>query len=102
MKKQPTPGELWPIEKMENNGDVTFKSFPPIKQKETDFDQFVLPVLPLEAILKDAVKRKAKYSVQFIDYSIDTWTAAVELTQNRMDKLLDDNSIRKFRIEYEN
>lgn len=58
-------------------------------------------VLSLEEILKDAVRRKATYSVQYADYDLNTWTAPVELTQNRMDKLLDDGSIRKVRLELE-
>ena len=64
------------------------------------------PVLPavrlsMEEILRDAVRRKATYSVQYADYDLKTWTAPVELTQNRMDKLLDDGSIRKVRLELE-
>ena len=55
----------------------------------------------MEDILRDAVKRKATYQVQFADYDLNTWTVPVELTQNRMDKLLDDCSIRKVRLELE-
>ena len=62
----------------------------------------VLPtVLSLEEILKDAVRRQATYQVQFSDYDLDTWTAPCQLTENRMDKLLDDASIRKVRLELE-
>ena len=63
----------------------------------------VLPAvrLSMEEILRDAVRRKATYSVQYADYDLNTWTAPVELTQNRMDKLLDDGSIRKVRLELE-
>jgi len=57
--------------------------------------------LSMEAILRDAVRRKATYQVQYADYDLNTWTAPVELTQNRMDKLLDDGSIRKVRLELE-
>jgi len=57
--------------------------------------------LSMEEILRDAVRRKATYSVQYADYDLKTWTAPVELTQNRMDKLLDDGSIRKVRLELE-
>src|SRR5690606_5439263 len=57
--------------------------------------------LSMEEILRDAVRRKATYSVQYADYDLNTWTAPVELTQNRMDKLLDDGSIRKVRLELE-
>jgi len=79
-------------------GNKTFK-----KTENGNCDKYSLaPVITLEEILRDAVKRKAKYAIQFADYSSDTWTVAVELTQNRMDKLLDDSSVRKFRIEYDN
>ena len=57
--------------------------------------------LSMEDILRDAVRRKATYQVQFADYDLNTWTIPVELTQNRMDKLLDDFSIRKVRLELE-
>lgn len=64
------------------------------------------PVLPavrlsMEEILKDAVRRQATYQIQFADYDLDTWTAPVQLTENRMEKLLDDGSIRKVRLELE-
>ena len=57
--------------------------------------------LSMEEILRDGVRRKATYSVQYADYDLNTWTTPVELTQNRMDKLLDDGSIRKVRLELE-
>lgn len=57
--------------------------------------------LSMEEILRDAVRREATYSVQYADYDLNTWTAPVDLTQNRMDKLLDDGSIRKVRLELE-
>ena len=63
----------------------------------------VLPAvrLSMEEILKDAVRRQATYQVQFVDYDLDTWTAPCQLTENRMEKLLDDGSIRKVRLELE-
>jgi len=57
--------------------------------------------LSMEEILRDAVIRGATYSVQYADYDFKTWTAPVELTQNRVDKLLNDGSIRKVRLELE-
>jgi hypothetical protein len=57
--------------------------------------------LSMEEILRDAVRRQATYSVQYADYDMNTWTAPCDLTQNRMDKLLDDGSIRKVRLELE-
>jgi len=57
--------------------------------------------LSMEEILKDAVRRQATYQVQFADYDLDTWTAPCQLTENRMEKLLDDGSIRKVRLELE-
>ena len=67
---------------------------------------FAKPVLPavrlsMEEILRDAVRREATYQVQFADYDLDTWTAPCQLTENRMEKLLDDGSIRKVRLELE-
>ena len=63
----------------------------------------VLPAvrLSMEEILKDAVRRQATYQVQFADYDLDIWTAPCQLTENRMEKLLDDGSIRKVRLELE-
>ena len=57
--------------------------------------------LSMEEILRDAVRRQATYQVQFADYDLDTWTAPCQLTENRMEKLLDDGSIRKVRLEME-
>ena len=57
--------------------------------------------LSMEEILRDAVIRGATYSVQYADYDFKTWTEPVELTQNIIDKLLDDGSIRKVRLELE-
>ena len=63
----------------------------------------VLPAvrLSMEEILRDAVRRQATYQVQFVDYDLYTWTAPCQLTENRMEKLLDDGSIRKVRLELE-
>jgi hypothetical protein len=58
-------------------------------------------VLSLEEILRDTVRRKATFQIQFADYDLDTWTTLSMLTQNKMDKLLDDGSIRKVRLELE-
>lgn len=62
-----------------------------------------LPVvrLSMEEILRDAVRRQATYQAQFADYDLDTWTAPCQLTENRMEKLLADGSIRKVRLELE-
>jgi hypothetical protein len=57
--------------------------------------------LSMEEILKDAVRRQATYQIQFADYGLDTWTAPCKLTENRMEKLLHDGSIRKVRLELE-
>lgn len=57
--------------------------------------------LSMEEILRDSVRRKATYQVQFADYDFNTWTVPVGLTQNRMDKILIDGSIRKIRLELE-
>lgn len=57
--------------------------------------------LSMEEILRDAVRRQATYQVQFADYDLDTWTAPCRISENRMEKLLDDGSIRKVRLELE-
>ena len=74
-----------------------------INDKASSFANPVLAEvwLSMEEILRDAVRKKATYSVQYADYDLNTWTAPVDLTQNRMDKLLDDGSIRKVRLELE-
>lgn len=53
--------------------------------------------LSMEEILRDAVRRQATYQVQFLD----TWTVPCLLTENRMEKLLNDGLIRKVRLELE-
>ena len=71
-------------------------------QKTANCGYTVLPTgLSLEEILRDAVRRQATYQVQFADYDLDTWTAPCQLTENRMEKLLNDGSIRKVRLELE-
>jgi len=55
----------------------------------------------MEGILNEAQRRKAKYSVQYADYSLDTWTVASDLLEHRKINLLADGSVRKVRIEYE-
>ena len=73
---------------------------------EAESPHFAKPMLPavrlsMEEILRDAVRRQATYQVQFADYDLHTWTAPCQLTENRMEKLLDDGSIRKVRLELE-
>jgi hypothetical protein len=58
-------------------------------------------ILPMEAILKDAVRREAQHQIQFVDYDLETWTVPCLLTENRMNYILNDGSIRKVRIEFE-
>ncbi len=55
----------------------------------------------MEEILNEAQRRKAKHSVQYSDYSLDTWTVANDLLEHRKNALLADGSVRKVRIEYE-
>lgn len=54
-----------------------------------------------EQILDEAARRKANIALQYEDYSLETWTVATKLLPHRKAYLLDDDSIRKFRIEYE-
>jgi hypothetical protein len=65
------------------------------------YEPMLPTVLSLEEILRDTVRRKATFQIQFADYDLDTWTTPSMLTQNKMDKLLDDGSIRKVRLELE-
>lgn len=55
----------------------------------------------MEEILNEAQRRKAKHSVQYADYGLDTWTVANDLLEHRKKALLADGSVRKVRIEYE-
>jgi hypothetical protein len=55
----------------------------------------------MEEILRDAVRRRASYQVQFAHFDLDTWTLPCQLTENRMKNLLDDTSVRKVRLELE-
>ena len=55
----------------------------------------------MEEILDEAQRRKAKHSVQYADYSLDTWTVPSDLLEHRKINLLNDSSVRKVRIEYE-
>ena len=58
--------------------------------------------LNMTEILNEAIRRQANYSVQYADYSLETWTVASKLNEGRADSLLADGSVRKIRIEYEN
>jgi len=57
--------------------------------------------LTLKKVLDDAEARGAKYSLQYADYSSDTWTVGIEMVGDRKNKILSDDSITKVRIEYE-
>lgn len=57
--------------------------------------------ISMEEILNEAQRRQAKHSVQYADYSLDTWTVANDLLEHRKNALLADGSVRKVRIEYE-
>ena len=85
----------WLFEKLDNE----------LKQKVEEIHRLLAEneavLLSMEEILRDAVRRKATYQVQFADYDLDTWTVPCQLTENRMEKLLDDGSIRKVRLELE-
>lgn len=57
--------------------------------------------LSMEEILRDALKREVKYSVQYADYDLDTWTFPSTLSNNRIEMMLTDGSVRKIRLEFE-
>ena len=67
--------------------------------KETPINDLEKP--SMEEILNEAQRRKAKHSVQYDGYSLDTWTVANDLLEHRKNALLNDSSVRKVRIEYE-
>jgi hypothetical protein len=57
--------------------------------------------LSMEEILRDAVRRRAAYQVQCVNFGLDTWTLPCQLTESRMKNLLNDSSVRKVRLELE-
>lgn len=57
--------------------------------------------LSMEEILGDAVRRRATYQVQFAHFDLDTWTLPCQLTENRMENLINDFTVRKVRLELE-
>jgi len=57
--------------------------------------------LSMEEILKEAVKKKAKYQIQYYDYNKDEWTIFYTLQEKDIEKLTSDNSIRKIRLEFD-
>jgi hypothetical protein len=73
---------------------------------ETVLEQLALTgvgyrAMDMEEILNEAQRRQAKHSVQYADYSLDTWTVASDLLEHRKTNLLADASVRKVKIEYE-
>jgi len=74
--------------------------------KDYETEQLAIPrvsncATSMEEILNEAQRRKAKHSVQYADYSLETWTIANDLLEHRKNALLSDGSVRKVRIEYE-
>ena len=70
-----------------------------VKQLSDNEGKICMPTM--EKILNEAQRRKSKHSVQYADYSLDTWTVASDLLEHRKINLLNDSSVRKVRIEYE-
>ena len=74
------------------------------KKDETPADTNNVPQivrLSMEEILRDAARRRATYQVQFAGYDLDTWTLPCQLTENRVENLINDYSVRKVRLELE-
>jgi len=74
--------------------------------KDYETEQLVIPrvsncATSMREILDEAQRRKVKHSVQYADYSLETWTVANDLLEHRKNALLADGSVRKVRIEYE-
>lgn len=69
--------------------------------KNITYEPVLATGLTNEQILDEAARRKANIALQYEDYSLETWTVATKLLPYRKAYLLDDGSIRKFRIEYD-
>lgn len=42
----------------------------------------------------------AKVEVQYVDYSKDTWTSPVRLTESRINQITNDNSVKNIRLSF--
>lgn len=42
----------------------------------------------------------AKYELQYSDYSENQWTAPVSLTEERIERIVTDNSIKNIRLSF--
>ena len=45
-----------------------------------------------------ALKHDFRYSLQYVDYSSNEWTAPARLTPERYDKFMQDGSVKKVRL----
>jgi len=82
-----------------DNVSLKIKNKELIKQLAANEGKLCTP--SMEEILNEAQRRKAKHSVQYADYSLESWTVANDLLEHRKNALLNDVSVRKVRIEYE-
>ena len=78
---------------------LKIKNIELMKQLATNEVKICTP--SMQEILNEAQRRKLKHSVQYADYSLETWTVASDLLEHRKNALLNDSSVRKVRIEYE-
>jgi len=72
-----------------------------VREKQLAANEGKICTPSMQEILDEAQRRKAKHSVQYADYSLETWTVASDLLEHRKNALLNDSSVRKVRIEYE-
>lgn len=51
--------------------------------------------------LIEAVNQGVNYSIQYSDYTDETWTAPVLLTHKRLAFIIDDHSVKRIRLEFD-
>jgi hypothetical protein len=60
--------------------------------------EMLYPKISTEQILVEAQARDALYEVKYVDS--DNWTVPVKLNPDRIERILNDNSIKQIRIEF--
>ena len=54
----------------------------------------------MKDFLKQCLKLNALYEVKYSDYEENQWTVPVKLTEDRLNKVLDDHSVAGLRITF--
>lgn len=52
----------------------------------------------LEKLLREAMEKESLYEIHFIDYEDNQWTAPVLLSEDRIHRILTDNSVDRIRL----